>query len=730
MKQRGIRILLFMAVCLGLLFAGLGAQAAQADGLEVHFVNVGRNDGILIRCGGEDVFIDSGMYRQGQLSTDYMRAAGVSSLKYYIGTHAHSDHVGGAAPIIEAFRPQAVYQPHDGVRERILKSCKTKEERSAAEATPFISIGPGEQLRVGDATLTCLGPMTIVKASASSSKENENSLVLMLTYGETDILLSGDATNSSLRAIAEANPGALAADVYKNARHYGTTKEDVFSCIGAQYTIFSTDKSHMPAKSYLRTLNDHQSELLATSPNHCGNIVLYSDGQHIRFDVQHRAESVQLSQSEVSVYEGKRVKISASVKPSGRAKLLTYSSDNPAVATVDGEGKITGVSSGEAVITVRDASGAQATCLVRVSPATMILRKTALSVKQGSKVSASWKIEPSGSKPTITWASENPEIATVDAKGKITGVYPGTARITATMPGGQVSAITVTVNPIKVSSVKIKPSSVKLTLGESATVSASVSPKNATWPQVTWSSADPSVVTIDAGGTLRAVGVGKTTITATTIEGKSKTVKVTVNPVYVKKIYLTADRTDGLIGGVAGRNQVKLSDEIEPMNATIQTVEWSSSNKKIATVDENGVVTGHQDGSVTITCKATDGSRRYARIKLKFGKNELNRTVKPVEGQLIAEPSRIRYRSSYLEITMTYANRTGMKQTVPFHGMLTLITPDGEQLPLMMLSEKQRELKHKAIKTYTYKIPLSAHPRLNGLDLSACGVTIIDPANR
>jgi len=355
----------------------------------------------------------------------------------------------------------------------------------------------------------------------------------------------------------------------------------------------------------------------------------------------------------------------------------------------------------------------------------MTLRKTALSVKQHSRVSASWKIEPSGSKPVIRWASENPEIAAVDEKGRITGVYPGVTRITATMPSGQVSAITVTVNPIKVSSVKIKPSSVKMTLGDQKTVTATVSPKNATWPAVTWSSGDPSIVTIDANGTLRAVGVGKTTIRAENAEGKGRTIKVTVNPVYVKKIHLKADVTAGLIGGVSGRNQVKLSHAIEPLNATIQDVVWTTSSKKIATVDENGVVTGHKEGSVTITCKATDGSGRYTRIKLKFGKNELNRTVKPVEGQLIVEPCRMRYRSNDLEIRMQYVNRTGQKQRIPFQGMLTLITPEGEKIPLMMLHEKQRDLSHKMIRTYTYKIPLSVHPKLNGLDLSRCSAVII-----
>jgi hypothetical protein len=244
---------------------------------------------------------------------------------------------------------------------------------------------------------------------------------------------------------------------------------------------------------------------------------------------------------------------------------------------------------------------------------------------------------------------------------------------------------------------------------------------------VTWSSDDPSVVTIDANGTLRAVGVGKTKISATTIEGKTKTASVTVNPVYVKKIQLTADRMDGLIGGVPGRNQVKLSYAIEPLNATIQNVVWTTSDKKVATVDENGVVTGHKDGSVTITCKATDGSKRSAKIKLKFGKNELKRTVRAEKGQFLVQAEKISFRSSgQLEVKITYSNRTGMKQEIAPNGWLVLITPEGEQIPLTPVAEKARMLSNGSSKSYTYKIPLDVSARINGLDLTRCDAAIIN----
>ena len=715
-----------MLVCVGIFGAFAGAAEARADGLEVHFLDIGRNDGILIRCGGEDAFIDAGGYSRGREATEYMKSVGVSSLKYYIGTHAHDDHVGGAPVIIEAFRPETVLQPHDRVKETIFDNIRSTPQKTIVPETDFVNMKVGDQVRVGGATLTCLGPLEIMDVSPASGTENNNSLVLMLSYGEVDILLAADATNSSLLAIDEANPGCLKADVYKNAHHNQATRESVLQLIQPEYTIFSTAKNRLPDTSYMSLLNQYGSKALATAPNYSGDIILRTDGQDIQFETQYKLESLSLNQTAISVYEGKTARIRAATRPSGRTKLLSWTSSNPSVATVTADGKITGVSQGEAVITVSSVCGAEASCRVTVSPATMTLRKTELSVKQGSKVSASWKIQPSGSKPTIEWASADEKVATVDEKGRITGVYPGQTTITATMPSGQVSALTITVKPISVSQVTIRPTSVKMTLGETKSVTASVSPKNATWPEVTWSSADESIAVITQDGLIRAVGVGQTTIAATTREGKTRTAKVTVNPVYVKKIALSG-AVEGLIGGVTGRNQAQLSYSIEPANATIQDVEWSSSNKKIATVDENGVVTGLKDGKVTITCKATDGSRRYARIQLTFAKNELVRSViEPVEGELIARASRIRYSSNQLEIRMTYVNRTGQSAQVPEQGMLAFVTPEGDQIPLMpALTGRQSTLRHRSTRTITYKIPLSANARLSGLDLSRCDAVIV-----
>ena len=108
--------------------AAVFALSAAASELRVHFMDIDRNDGILIECDGEAAFIDSGTHAYGVKAVGYMQSAGVEKLTYYIGTHAHRDHVGGGAPILLAMEPEAVLVPHAGVRRQIKKRAIGEKE--------------------------------------------------------------------------------------------------------------------------------------------------------------------------------------------------------------------------------------------------------------------------------------------------------------------------------------------------------------------------------------------------------------------------------------------------------------------------------------------------------------------------------------------------------------------------------------------------------------------------
>ncbi|MBR5034571.1 MAG: Ig domain-containing protein [Bacteroidales bacterium] len=143
--------------------------------------------------------------------------------------------------------------------------------------------------------------------------------------------------------------------------------------------------------------------------------------------------------------------------------------------------------------------------------------------------------------PTLNWSSSDASVATVD-NGKVTGVKPGKATITATSSdGSNVKAtceVTVTEKAIPVTAVQLSETgSIILSADETLQLSAVVTPSNATYSAVEWASDDPSVATVDANGLVTALGKGTANITATIGGVTSEALVVTVNvpmPMFAK----------------------------------------------------------------------------------------------------------------------------------------------------------------------------------------------------
>ncbi|MBR0531926.1 MAG: Ig domain-containing protein [Bacteroidales bacterium] len=157
---------------------------------------------------------------------------------------------------------------------------------------------------------------------------------------------------------------------------------------------------------------------------------------------------------------------------------------------------------------------------------------------------------------------------------------------------------------VSVTGVSLNKSSINLTEGSSESLTATVSPDNATNKAVSWKSSDAAVVTVDGSGKVTAVKAGSATITVTSSDGsKTATCSVTVAVSTVPVTGVTIDKTE--ISIVEGESQ-KLSATVAPDNATDKKVTWTSSDNNVATVDGSGNVTAVKAGSATITAKAGD----------------------------------------------------------------------------------------------------------------------------
>lgn len=163
---------------------------------------------------------------------------------------------------------------------------------------------------------------------------------------------------------------------------------------------------------------------------------------------------------------------------------------------------------------------------------------------------------------------------------------------------------------VNVSSITISGAK-SLKKGQTLTLTASVSPSNATYQSVTWRSSNTSVATVSSSGTVTAKGVGTTTITATATDGSNVSKSCTIS-VTVATTTTTAQKVTSIsISGnkkIAVGSKLQLKATVSPSNAKNKKVSWTSSNKKVATVSSSGKVTAKKPGKAVITAKAKDGS--------------------------------------------------------------------------------------------------------------------------
>ena len=157
---------------------------------------------------------------------------------------------------------------------------------------------------------------------------------------------------------------------------------------------------------------------------------------------------------------------------------------------------------------------------------------------------------------------------------------------------------------VAVTGVSLSKTSLSLVEGGSETLTATVAPSNATNKTVSWKSSDASTASVDANGKVTAVKAGSATITVTTADGsKTATCSVTVTSKNVSVTDVTLDKTEAAL---TQGETVQLTATVKPDDATDKSIEWTSSDESVATVDNSGKVTAVSEGKVTITVKTSN----------------------------------------------------------------------------------------------------------------------------
>ena len=161
------------------------------------------------------------------------------------------------------------------------------------------------------------------------------------------------------------------------------------------------------------------------------------------------------------------------------------------------------------------------------------LNKSATTLTEGESETLTATITPSNATgdKTVKWSSSNEAVAAVDSNGKVTAKKAGTAVITATSSNGKTAGCTVTVKQkeIAITGISLNKSTTSLTEGESETLTATITPSNATGDKtVKWSSSNEAVAAVDSNGKVTAKKAGTAVITATSSNGKTAGCTVTV----------------------------------------------------------------------------------------------------------------------------------------------------------------------------------------------------------
>ena len=229
----------------------------------------------------------------------------------------------------------------------------------------------------------------------------------------------------------------------------------------------------------------------------------------------------------------------------------------------------------------------------------------------GESAETDEKLAKAASKLTVEWTSSDESVATVDATGMVVAVSAGEADITASVTDSEMSAVCRVTVKVAAKDITVPDNlDVKLNDGNETTVEATVSPADATDVKVSYASTDEAVATVDKDGKVQILQPGECDIVTTlTQEDKKVVEKKTHIKAYYEVEGITLDKTEGILtaGNTVALNATVLPEEI----ADETTVTWTSSDEKVATVDENGKVTAIAAGEATITANAGEKSATY-----------------------------------------------------------------------------------------------------------------------
>ncbi len=296
-------------------------------------------------------------------------------------------------------------------------------------------------------------------------------------------------------------------------------------------------------------------------------------------------------------------------------KAVTWQSSDESIATVDNNGTVKAISGGEAKITVTSVENPEIkdVCTVTViQPVTDIaLNKSALELTEDESEQLIATVLPeNATNKSVNWTSSDISVAMVSPDGTVYAVKPGQATIMATSEdGGFVALCKVTVKAkiIIAESLALSITNADMTAGETMQLNATVLPENTTNKNIRWTSTNSNIATVTETGLVSAHKEGNAQIIASTTDGTnlSAICEISVNKSFVPVTLISIAPSSVKL---AVGESLKLDAQIEPADATNKSINWSSTNSSVASVNTAGQLTANGEGNAIIIASTQDGT--------------------------------------------------------------------------------------------------------------------------
>ncbi|MBP3313731.1 MAG: MBL fold metallo-hydrolase [Oscillospiraceae bacterium] len=272
--------ILILVVVIGNLFFSKSPSPvtpASTGELQVHFIDVGQADCILLMNENESMLIDAGNNNDGDLVCTYLQSMGITKLDYLIGTHPHEDHIGGLDVVIQNFDIQNFMMP------KFQANTATFEEVLDAALDKNLKITAPKQ---GDTFTLGTALVTAVQCYETTKETNNASIILRVDFGETSFLFTGDAEMEAENAVLLSGVN-IDCDVLKAGHHGSHTSSSraFLDAVSPEYAVISCGTGNSYGHPHKETLQAYENRNITVYRTDLqGTVRAFTDGKNLRWE--------------------------------------------------------------------------------------------------------------------------------------------------------------------------------------------------------------------------------------------------------------------------------------------------------------------------------------------------------------------------------------------------------------------------------------------------------------